>query len=263
VLNDRQPACDDIMARALSHAQLQRYYADLASRLRLRTDTFRAALAGYFGGLATRLSETEPERRAERARAAPAFNVFEYLKHQGLDEIGLSRLLANLLDPYGIHGQGDKFLNMFLRDIAKTDWVCKPETRIIREDLTRFSHSPGRRIDITIHLGSRGIGVENKPWAGEGEDQIKDYKEHLAKKYKGNFCLLYLSGSGAPPKSLSKSQLRMLSKSGKFRIVTYHTDLAEWMKSCQKVCPSDHVRWFLEDFHNYIRDSFPTDGEDD
>lgn len=262
MLNDRQPACDGVVTRTLSRPQLQRYYAHLASSLRLRAHTFRAELAGYFGGLATRLSETEQERRAEQARAAPVFNVFEYLKHQGLDEIGLSRLLANLLDPYGIHGQGDRFLKIFLRDIAKTEWPCGPATRIIREDLTRFSHSPGRRIDITIHLGSRGIGVENKPWAGEGEDQIKDYKEHLARKYKGNFCLLYLSGNGAPPKSLSKGQLRMLSNRGKFRIVTYHEDLAEWTKSCQEVCPSDHVRWFLEDFHNYIRDTFPPDGED-
>ena len=242
--------------------QLQRYYTDLASGLRRRADVFRAELVGYFGGLATRLSETEAERCAEQARAAPAFNVFEYLKQQGLDEIGLSRLLANLLDPYGIHGQGDRFLNIFLRDIAKTEWACGPETRIIREDLTRFSHSPGRRIDITIHLGSRGIGVENKPWAGEGEDQIKDYKEHLARRYKGNFCLLYLSGSGDPPKSLSKSQRRMLSKRGKFRIVTYREDLAEWIKSCQEICPSDHVRWFLEDFHNYIQDIFPAHAED-
>lgn len=242
--------------------QLQRYYAGLASGLRLRGDTFRTELAAFFGGLAARLSETEPERRVEQARAAPAFSVFEYLKHQGLSEIDLSRLLANLLDPYGIHGQGDRFLNIFLRDIAKTEWACGPETRIIREDLTRFSHSPGRRIDITIHLGSRGIGVENKPWAGEGEDQIKVYKEHLARKYKGNFCLLYLSGNGSPPKSLSKSQRQMLSKRGKFRIVTYHTDLAEWIKSCQKVCPSDHVRWFLENFSKYIRDTFPADAED-
>lgn len=241
---------------------MQRYYAGLASGLRLRADTFRTELAAYFGGLATRLSETEPERRAERAMAAPSFNVFEYLKHQGLSEIDLSRLLANLLDPDGIHGQGYTFLNIFLRDIAKTAWACGPETRIIREDFTRFSHRPGRRIDITIHLGSRGIGVENKPWAGEGEDQIKDYKEHLAKKYKGNFCLLYLSGNGSPPKSLSKGQLRMLSSREKFRMVTYHTDLAQWVKSCQKACPSDHVRWFLEDFYNYIRDTFPTDGED-
>jgi hypothetical protein len=54
----------------------------------------------------------------------------------------------------------------------------------------------------------------------------------------------------------------MLSNREKFRIVTYHKDLAEWIKSCQEACPSDHVRWFLEDFFNYIRDTFSADAED-
>jgi PD-(D/E)XK nuclease superfamily protein len=182
----------------LAHA-LKLYFDSLAHALGDRDASFRLELRKYFDHVGVRLAETRKERELRDAKNAPAFNLFEYLGHQGLDEVGISRILANLLDPTGMHCQGDRFLTIFLRDILRTEWEVGAVTRIIREDLTRFSRRPRRRIDITVHLGDRGIGIENKPWAEEGEDQLKDYRYHLEKRYKGRFILVYLSGQGEEP----------------------------------------------------------------
>jgi hypothetical protein len=39
-----------------------------------------------------------------------------------------------------------------------------------------------RRIDFTVDMGPDGVGVENKPWASDQEEQVLDYVRHLAKK---------------------------------------------------------------------------------
>jgi PD-(D/E)XK nuclease superfamily len=59
---------------------------------------------------------------------------------------------------------------------------------VVREDATRYIIASQRRIDITIDFGNAGIGIENKPWAGEQPDQLRDYAAHLAKKYREIFC---------------------------------------------------------------------------
>jgi hypothetical protein len=55
----------------------------------------------------------------------------------------------------------------------------------VREDSTVYVQAFPRRIDITLDFGDgdAGIGIENKPWAGEQLDQRQDYQAHLSKKY--------------------------------------------------------------------------------
>jgi len=100
---------------------------------------------------------------------ASSFNVFDYIDP---NENGLSDIIAELLNPNGSHGQGDIFLKGFLEIIVEQKGYSTQNANLYR------------RIDITIEFdsGKSAIGIENKPWAGEQEDQIKDYKEHLSKK---------------------------------------------------------------------------------
>ena len=77
----------------------------------------RQGLERFFNELAPKL---EGERKVEREldrRLARNFNAFDYLRP---DEQQLSKLIANLLDPKGKHGQGDVFLRRFL-DLLGTD----------------------------------------------------------------------------------------------------------------------------------------------
>ena len=55
----------------------------------------------------------------------------------------------------------------------------------MREDSTVYVQAFQSRIDITLDFGDgdAGLGIENKPWAGEQPDQLQDYQAHLSKKY--------------------------------------------------------------------------------
>ena len=60
------------------------------------------------------LQELTPHLQAVREqdrRLARHFNVFRYLRD---DELGLSRIIADLLDPDGEHGQGATYLEAML-----------------------------------------------------------------------------------------------------------------------------------------------------
>ena len=57
--------------------------------------------------LAPRLETARALERQLDAHLARRFNVFDYLRR---DELGLSRIVADLLNPEGKHGQGDIFL---------------------------------------------------------------------------------------------------------------------------------------------------------
>jgi hypothetical protein len=174
-----------------------------------------------------------------------------------LNENRLSDIIADLLNPNGKHGQGDLFLNEFLRIIGVSRQYEAQKVNVRREDLTRYIMNPFRRIDITIDFdfGDFGIGVENKPWAGEQQDQIRNYKEHLEKKYK-SFILVYLFGDGSEPQSIGEDEREALKQNGRLKVLTYFTHVKNWLESCYKECKAEKVRWFLRDFIDYIEDNF-------
>ena len=126
---------------------------------------------------------------------------------------------------------------------------------IIREDATRYIVTSQRRIDITIDFGDARIGIENKPWAGEQPDQLKDYAAHLAKRYQGNFQLVYLAGDGTTPQTSPEQQQEDLSKKRRFVVWTYRLDLQPRIEFCAKECEAENVRWFLQDFAAYMAET--------
>jgi hypothetical protein len=135
-----------------------------------------------------------------------------------------------------------------------------PETiytrvRAKREDRTSYCSSSERRIDITLDFGDFGIGIENKPFAFEAENQLTDYSLHLRGKYK-RFLLVYLSGDGREPTSLSKSDLAALQAAKELIILDYQTDFYRWLQRCRHDCKAEKVRWFLEDFVEYVKKTF-------
>ena len=58
------------------------------------------------------------------------FNPFQFLQ---TDEMGLSKILAFLLDPTETHGQGDLFLNSFLKFINKHQFLAYQKVNIYLE----------------------------------------------------------------------------------------------------------------------------------
>src|SRR5438093_320110 len=97
---------------------------------------------------------------------APLFTPFAYLRG---DEFGISRIIANLLDPNGRHSQGALFLSIFM-EAFELNSLGPPsgQARVTTEERT----AAGRRIDIVIRDKDWIIAIENKPWARDGELQV-------------------------------------------------------------------------------------------
>ena len=177
---------------------------------------------------------------------SPDFNVFTCIKP---DEKRLSNVIANLLNPASSHGQQGVFLDAFLRRIGKDDLCDKQSTQVATE--YRIENPEGY-IDVLVDFGVFGIAIENKPWAKETNEQISKYSDYLNKKYKGRFCLVYLTQDGRQPTSIEENKCSELIQNHKLLLRSYRRDILEWLRECCQLCESDKVRGFLFDFMNYI-----------
>ena len=194
-----------------------------------------------------------------RLQAGVGFNNFDWIQPS---ENRLSDIIRELLDPMGSHGQEERFLRL-----AATEFLGISEhleTAALRNSVTvrEARTHRGRRIDLMIQLGQIVIGIENKPFAGEGQDQLQDYATYLSERYPERYSLVFLHGPGMKPNSISASLREQLEKADRFRSVPYFSGSAPslhgWLLACILACRADKVRWFLIDFADYVLRTFST-----
>ena len=231
--------------------------------------TARQGLERFFNELSPRLDAARTVECELDRRLARKFNAFDYLRP---DEQQLSKLIANLLDPKGKHGQGAVFLRRFL-DLLGTDGLDRigdlRNSRVETECVIKNQ----RRLDIVVQLDNRRcVAIENKPWAGDQPDQIKDYLDWLRGHY-DKFLLLYLSRQGEPPSEDSVKPADLQGEAGKsLRIMPYHHrakdargdddfertgfGLTDWLRECRAHCDVERLRWFLREAETYCEKEF-------
>jgi len=161
------------------------------------------------------------------------------------DENTLSRVVAELLDPLGSHGQGLLFLNALLAAIDLPRLNRLDPVRVRREAMTRAR----RRIDIVVETSRYVIGIENKPWAVQQKDQLRDYHAELSDDLRGRRpVLIFLSDQE--------------EKSGKADIkIPYHAtgtklSLYRLLSSVIAEIKAEPIRHFVSDFLRYIETNF-------
>ncbi|MCZ0942465.1 MAG: PD-(D/E)XK nuclease family protein, partial [Gammaproteobacteria bacterium] len=142
-----------------------------------------------------------------------------------------------------------------------------------------------RRIDIYVEVPSGktryGLAIENKPYADDQYEQVKDYLKHLKERTNLNeFHLIYLSPTGEPPSKESLPKAEFENWRGRLLIMPYHhrhtdedwTDregkrdefrdfrtlasLTQWLADCRAQCEAQRLRWFLGDAESYCRRTF-------
>jgi hypothetical protein len=215
----------------------------------------------FFSSLQYYVSVSRKAREVYSPTVAPLFSVFDYIN---VNEILLSRIISDLLNPKGSHGQGSVFLIIFLERlidlncILPLDWYSQVEkVTVINEAYTTFLPNSARRIDIRIEMPSCfGIGIENKPWTVEQPEQLSDYCAELACRYKSQFVLVFLSQKGRSPQSIPPEEWQVLKDSGKCATIFYSDNFLDWLLECQKMCQSEKIRYFIKDFMKYIQDNF-------
>ena len=264
---------------------------DLARMFVLLEPTIAAAT------VAIRIMERR-EREERDRRTGRKFSAFDLVRTQELD---LSRIFEGLLDPSGSHSQGDLFLALLLEELnaapGKAAEVLREfqvpggsPSRVQREYSisTGSSETSHGFVDLVVELPhNRWIGIENKPWAFDQEEQVPKYLYALLEEagrrqsvgVERNVLVLYLSGNGSDPDldvasprnrkfnlhPEAKKRIRSLNEGGKYwrnwLTVPYRQrylvpSVEGWLKRCYVECEADRVRRFLRDLLDYIRNNF-------
>ncbi|WP_367111585.1 PD-(D/E)XK nuclease family protein [uncultured Psychrobacter sp.] len=197
---------------------------------------------------------------------APEFNIFDYIN---TDELGLSRILAELLNPQGTHGQHAEFLRSFIKHclpsiVEDDNWHPFIEylegTNVIVEETT-WASDTRRRMDIYIECivddKSYGICIENKPYASDEFEQLKDYAIELESRKLTHWHLIYLNEHSDTPSehSIKADKLDAFIKENKFSVLKF-SDLIDWLKTCQVQCQNHSVTEFLTQLIKFIQKQF-------
>ncbi|NMV41942.1 PD-(D/E)XK nuclease family protein [Ralstonia insidiosa] len=175
------------------------------------------------------------------------------------DEIRLSSILGELLDPDGRHAQGRKFWDLFVKHFNLPAWSnYASRIRVQTEVLTDGVERTDRRIDLLVEIDDRwAIAVENKPWAADQDRQVADYLAHLHVRYPSGHTLIYLSGTGDGPTESSISDAeRTQAISAERLLVKDFGQLIPWLTACRHECEAPTVAAFLKEFEDYIRAEF-------
>ena len=248
-------------------AELQSFSSRLDQALVSAARAREAEFVAFFAGLTSAVDIASVAQAELDRRAATRFSVFDFFHERETD---LSRVFGRLLDPTGSHGQGGRFLDLFLHETCRgvhPDRRARFPSSGFERARVQFEYptDEGRRIDIVVELpGHCWIGIENKPWAGEQEQQIAHYLQFLDRKaassVTGEAWLAYLSGDGRDPETLpEKNEERERCVTMAYRENARGTpSVEEWIRQCLRDCEAERVRWFLKDFLEYLGRSFET-----
>ena len=182
------------------------------------------------------------------------FNPFQFLR---TDEMGLSKILAFLLDPTETHGQGDLFLNSFLKFIGKHQFLAYKKVNIYREKTTKETTKENRRHDIFIEglLGNKiawVISIENKlQGAVDRPNQMHDYAKDLKNYVSESYFLIYLPIFSNNPPEISISEkywAKLMTK--KKAMVLSASMIIQWLDNTIIIAPA--VKQFCNDFKKFL-----------
>lgn len=259
--------------------ETERFFADLAGWLADARQVDRRKYERFFYELAPQLDMARNLELELDQHLARQFNVFDYLR---TDELGLSRIVADLLDPRASHAQGALFLRALLERLpqrlkqvlpSRTDLEASRISVVVEQEIPS-----GRRIDVVVRIAAPGgetccLAIENKPYAEDLGNQIRDYLKHLETQYGERFVLIYMSPTGEGPSEWSIDRKALDEKwQCRFAIIAYHESqeersdefdayrvrysLANWFGECRKICEVERVRWFLHDAEMFCQRTF-------
>lgn len=223
-------------------------------------DTDVAKIKNFFSGLSAMLPIINAAQQTLDLKTAGRYNLFHL--YLGRRETMLSRVLKDLLDPKGLHGQGILFLKYFLEELELelplADDVLK-DASIFTEYPTYHIENKSRRIDIFIKATNLAIAIENKPWAGDQLDQISDYMEEIKKSGCKHHRLVYLSGDGHDPPRDSIPSEKWKQCEGitlPYNAPQENQSLRRWILKCINETKAEKIRFILNDFESYINKEF-------
>ena len=166
--------------------------------------------------------QQEKIKKEESLKRGERFNMFETLGVAHY-EVTHSSIIASFLNPKELHGQGDKFLKLFLSIVGDETGLDSANSNVY----TEFSNEEGR-IDILIEDNkNKAVIIENKIYAGDQDAQLIRYNRFAENKYKNGFSIYYLTLNGEAASEKS-------AKSVRYKCISYAQDIIDWLELCIK-----------------------------
>ena len=135
-------------------------------------DKVLAQIPTVMTALTAGIPDLEATNRGAELYEAPQLSFLARIRPK---EPEVSRIIGDLLNPRGTHGQGPLFLNALLGSLERT--------RVGRQDpvsvVVEASTEANRRIDILVTTSFDVVGIENKRGARESANQLNDYCRHI------------------------------------------------------------------------------------
>ncbi|MHB1301485.1 MAG: PDDEXK-like family protein [Burkholderiales bacterium] len=179
---------------------------------------------------------------------APLFRTIDFIR---INENKLSEIFAFLMTPEKSHGQGTKYLRKFLQMACELNSNF-PEIFLDEEskvDVKLEVQTIGqRRADLVVNIGNYELLFENKPWASDGEGQLRRYAQYIENK---KAVILYLSQDEPSPESIDKDELQNLKENHKFFRINF-SEISSWITSCIQETRPEKVRAFLLEVNEFI-----------
>ena len=162
-----------------------------------------------------------------------SFNVFRLCQVDHYENAH-SRILADFLDPRGMHGMGDTFLALFLRQPVITEyleqqgfpkddgfhgWDKLGTAMVVTEEAF-----PEGRCDIAIHWRGWCIVIENKIYAADQARQLERYAKAVRRTGEKPI-VLYLTLDGHSAGTDSAGDV-------KYKCISYRKEIADWIADC-------------------------------
>jgi hypothetical protein len=179
--------------------------------------------------LMTRINEISNKYEEISKVSGDNFNVFRVIELTS-DEVRLhSKFLAELLNPKGSHGQGSKFLDLFIQQFEIKNVDSETSKVDVEKYIGNKTKDAGGRIDILIEDSKQNaIIIENKIYASDQENQLKRYSNY---KRTNNKLIFYLNLDGSDP---SENSYQDLKKDEDFKVISYKDDILYWLENCKK-----------------------------
>jgi hypothetical protein len=200
------------------------------------------------------------------------YNFFRVLGI-GHDELIFSRMIANLLKPNASHGFNERFLQLFIENLAldnlPTDFKYKDAVVEIEKDIgaRNDKNETGGRIDIFITIptesqGSFAFIIENKIYADDQNKQLLRYRNYVNQNYPNRNYILYLTLSGRSPSKESAGEENLKQEDYHFwNQISYKKHISLWIERCaMEAARFPLLRETLITFYNQINKLTGQDG---
>jgi len=153
------------------------------------------------------------------------FNLFHLLGIGHLEVSTHSRILRDLLDPHGSHGQGAVFLKRFVARLGLPSFDFEKAEVTPEVGIGTVTSKSGGRLDLVISDGTKKlILIENKIFAAEQANWVSRYLNHAP-----SAKLVFLTLDGREPEDMEQD-----SRPTNLMCASYQTHITDWLQDCRK-----------------------------